>query len=72
MRSLSMTHVDPLSVVPSGTTIDMRITLPKERGSGSAGYRWRAPETMPAADVRGEVARDLVPRFFRNFLPREE
>lgn len=62
--------VDPLSFVPAGTTVDIKITLP--RGGGSAGFRWRAPERMSADKVRTEIAKDLVPRFFRNFLPKDE
>lgn len=64
--------VEPLSIVPAGTTIDIRITLPRERGGSSAGFRWRAPEMMQAADARAEIAKDLVPRFFRNFLPKDD
>lgn len=64
--------VEPLSVVPAGTTVDIKITLPKERGGGSAGFRWRAPEHMPADEARAEIAKDLVPRFFRNFLPKDD
>ena len=64
--------VEPLSVVPAGTTVDIKITLPRERGGTSAGFRWRAPEMMPAADARAEIAKDLVPRFFRNFLPKDD
>lgn len=62
--------VEPLSVVPAGTTIDIKITLP--RGEGSAGFRWRAPERMPADKARTEIAKDLVPRFFRAFLPKDD
>ncbi len=62
--------VPALTVVPAGTTIDLRITLP--RGAGTAAFRWQAPEKMEAAAVRAEIARDLVPRFFRNFLPKDD
>jgi len=64
--------VAPLSDVPAGTTIDIKITLPRERGGGSDGFRWRAPERMPADEARAAIAKDLVPRFFRNFLPKDE
>lgn len=62
--------VEPLTIVPAGTIIDIKITLP--RGAGADGFRWRAPERMPVDQVRVEVAKDLVPRFFRNFLPKDD
>lgn len=62
--------VEPLTIVPAGTIIDIKITLP--RGAGVDGFRWRAPERMPVDQVRVEVAKDLVPRFFRNFLPKDD
>lgn len=67
-----MRGVPALSVVPAGTTIDLKITLPRERGGGSEILRWVAPETMEAASVRVEIAKDLVPKFFAAFLPKDE
>ena len=67
-----MKGVPALSVVPIGTTIDLKITLPRERGGGSEILRWTAPETMEAANVRAAIAKDLVPKFFGTFLPKDE
>jgi len=65
-----MSGVPSLTVVPAGTTVDIRITLP--RGAGTDGFRWCAPQGMPVDQVRAEIAKDLVPRFFRNFLPKDD